>query len=86
MTHAKKRFQLFLHEWFDLAAAAAAQNNTTLSSECRHRIVRSFWLDELEAHIRREVQHARGDRLKTLQELLDVAAEAKRTTHSRAQV
>lgn len=70
MTDKPKRFQLFLHEWFDITAEAANANGTSLSSECRHRIARSFWLDALEQYIRKELLNARGDRLDTLRELL----------------
>jgi hypothetical protein len=78
MTEKPKRFQMLLFDWFDITARAAERNGNTLTAECRHRIARSFWLDELEAYIKQEAVHARGDRLATLQELIEFISKTKK--------
>lgn len=80
----KQRFQLFLHEFWQMTTAAARENGNTLSTECRQRIARSFWLDDLERYIRDELPNARGDRLETLQECLTVLSQSKNEVLSNA--
>lgn len=47
-----ERFQLFLHEMHEPTAASAAANGTTLSSEVRRRVKRSFEQDAKLAELR----------------------------------
>lgn len=52
----EQRFQLFLHEMHEPTAASAARNGRTLSSEVRHRVKRSFVLDDLLAFIEKGIE------------------------------
>lgn len=72
-----QRFQLFLYEWFDTIAEHARHNENTLSTEVRQRVARSLWQDRLVEYIAKEIPHAQGDRLATLQELQSYLKTAK---------